>query len=45
MACKDEPPRSFNPLIALLTISDVGGWDGLALGFFVFFSFFAGDCA
>lgn len=29
MACRDEPPRSFNSLIALLTISDVGGCVGL----------------
>lgn len=48
MACREDPPRSFRPLIALLTISDVGGCDGLALGVLVvvvvvFFSFFAGE--
>ena len=42
MACKEEPPLSFNPLIALVTISDVGGWVGFDLGFLAFedFSFF-----
>lgn len=37
MACNDEPPLSFRFLMALLTISDVGGWFGLARGFFAFF--------
>jgi hypothetical protein len=46
MAGSDEPPRSFKLLMALLTIFDVGGWDGLTRGFFgaaavVFFAFFA----
>lgn len=45
IACKDDPPRSFNPLIAFVTISDVGGWLGFERGFFVFFSFFDGELA
>uniref|UniRef100_A0A1B0C9A7 Core Histone H2A/H2B/H3 domain-containing protein n=1 Tax=Lutzomyia longipalpis TaxID=7200 RepID=A0A1B0C9A7_LUTLO len=30
MACRDDPPRSFNSLIALLTISEVFGCVGFA---------------
>lgn len=37
IACKDEPPRSFRLLIALQTISEVGGWEGFVLGFLAFF--------
>jgi hypothetical protein len=47
IACNDEPPRSFSDLIALQTISDVGGRFGFAFDdadddFFVAF-FAAGD--
>lgn len=34
IACNDEPPRSFNDLIALQTISAVGGRFGFARGAF-----------
>jgi len=37
IACRDEPPRSFKLLIALFTISEVGGWEGFVFGFFAFF--------
>ena len=48
IAGSDEPPRSFKLFMALLTIFDVGGWDGLTRGFFgaaeVFLAFLdAGD--
>jgi hypothetical protein len=33
MACRDEPPRSLRLFTALLTISEVGGCEGLARAF------------
>lgn len=37
MAWSEDPPRSFKFLIAVQTMSEVGGWVGFVLGFFAFF--------
>ena len=34
IACNEEPPLSLSAFTALLTISEVGGWDGFARAFF-----------
>lgn len=41
IACNDEPPRSFNDLMALHTISEVGGRFGADRGDFFSADFFA----
>jgi hypothetical protein len=45
IACNEEPPRSFKLLIAVPTISDVGGCTGFVRGFFADdFAFFGVAC-